>query len=168
MTTRLARWVVVVMVVALGAGHSPGVLFAAHTWLDWLSELPRFDWSPVVEGQTLEPWDMIWVQKDGRVEIEIVRDGGEPWLDEEHDVVTRGGERTGRKRFPGNSYVVVHPSFGQEVRVTRVIGDVWASTERDRIEAFYLQHRSRQAVWGWSSADEIRRWRDMLKEEQLK
>lgn len=154
----------------VGAVHpgTRGAALAAHVSLDWLAELPLFGWGPVVEGRMLEPWDMLWVQRDGRVELEIVREVGPPLRDEAHDVLAPDGSRTKRKRFPGDSYVVIHPRHWLEVRVTKVIGDVWAATERDRVEAFYLAHRSRQAVWGWSGAEDVRRWRDMLREAELR
>jgi hypothetical protein len=163
----VGRWLAAL---ALGAAclACPRALPAAHTWLDWLGQLPLFGWSQVGEGQTLGSWDMLWIQKDGWVEIEIVRPGALASADEDHDVVRPDGTDTHRKRYPGNSYVVVHPDFWLEVRVRRVVGDVWASTERDRVEVFYLQHRSRQAVWGWSSPDDVRRWRDSLREDALR
>jgi hypothetical protein len=169
---RVARRVLggLALAAAVGAVH-PGVpspALAAHVWQDWLAELPLLAWAPVVEGQTLEPWDMLWVQRDGRVELEIVREIGPPLRDEAHDVLAPDGSRTNRKRFPGDSYVVVHPRYWLEVRVTKVIGDVWVATERDRVEAFYLAHRSRQAVWGWTGAEDQSRWREALAEPELR
>lgn len=131
--------------------------------------LPTVGWQAVTEGTVLEPWDMLWVQPGGRVEIEITRDGQVPSRDPETDVRGADGSWTKKKRFRGTFHFIMVPVHYLEAKVNRVIGPVFMATDRERVKAFLALYRSPQGGGGWSSAEEMLEWRKLLREgEDLK
>jgi hypothetical protein len=132
--------------------------------------LPTVGWRPLTENTILGPWDMIWAQPGGRVEIEITRNGpSRPQSNEETDVRTADGGFTKKKRFRGTAYFIMMPEQFREARVSRVIGPVMVATDRERVRAFFCLYHSPQGGGGWANAEEVEQWRRQLREgEELR
>jgi hypothetical protein len=97
--------------------------------------LMALHWTPLAAGDRLDPWDILWVQPGGWVEIEVLGFNG--LINEGHDVIGANGRPTGRKRY-GSSYTwLVHPDFFEAARVVDVVGEVWRTTEPDRVRAHF-------------------------------
>lgn len=129
-------------------------------------ELKEIGWEPLTKGHLLGPWDMIWTQENGRVEIEIIEEGMDPIIDEATDLKARNGNFTRKKRFPANSYFAMYPRFYLGAKVNKIIGDVWVSTNREKVKGFLLKnHTTGAGALGLMDRETDFKWRKMLREE---
>jgi len=131
------------------------------------NELQAIGWEPLKINRLLESWDMIWTQKHGRVEIEIVEFGRELMTSESTDVRDFEGKWTQKKRFPEKSYFIMHPQLHRMAKVNKIIGDVWIATDRSKVRAFFNKYHSDMSIRAGMDPDAQRKWQEMLRKEDL-
>lgn len=134
--------------------------------MDQERDLKGLRWISLNEQRLLAPLDMIWTQADGRVEIEILQ---EKVVLRDPDTAVRGprGELTNKVRLPRNTFFVVDPQFVTAARVTRVIGRVLVSTEKDRVREFLKRHGAQIGFLRGMDAQARAAWRAILQSPDL-
>src|SRR5262249_25964379 len=86
-------------------------------------------------GRHPGPWDMLWVQPESWVEIEIIGRNG--LIVKGKDLVDGNEQPTGTKRFSARTFWILHPSFHDAARVSRLAGTVWRAADPERVKAFF-------------------------------
>jgi hypothetical protein len=149
----------------VGSGKSPGEIEKEETQRD--SDLYAIGWERLTTDRLLGPWDMIWTQKDSRVEIEILKDGPYIFMDGSTDVRDSAGRFTKKKRFPGKSYFIMDPTDYLSARVNKIIGEVWIAKDRGKVREFFKKYRTPAALREAMDAEADRRWQEMLWKQEL-
>jgi hypothetical protein len=124
-------------------------------------------WHALTTNTELQVWDMIRTGNNGRVEIEIVKEGsGRPTGPDPHTgVLDEKGQPTKRKRFPSNSYFVMHPIVIFSARVRKVIGDVWVASDREEVKRLVSDYGTQ--LFLDPNRDEAA-WQKTLRQRELK
>ena len=130
-------------------------------------DLKAIGWEPLGVDRLLGPWDMIWTQKNGRVEIEIRKTGRDLMTDESTDVRDAHGKLTLTKRFPQDSYFIMLPQFYQEARVNKTIGEVWVATDRAKVREFFNKHHSGMSIKAEVDPEAQRKLQEILRKKEL-
>jgi len=129
-------------------------------------DLKAIGWEPLTIERQLGPWDMIWTQENGRVEIEILKEGIDSLVDESTNVKDPKGRLTNKRRFPPNSYFIMHPQFYQHAKANKIIGEVWIATDLEKVKEFNAKYKTFTNL-GPMDRDTDLKWREMLKKEEL-
>jgi hypothetical protein len=129
------------------------------------AELGSMRWRALTAGEELTPWDVIWTQPESRVEVEVTRSGTTQFIHDGTDVKDSLGRPTGKKRFPENSFLVIHPQFYRTVRVNRIIGDVRVAKNQGR--DFANTYDTLQGFLGFKDREAQLKWEKMLKKKEL-
>jgi len=129
-------------------------------------DLKTIGWEPLTIDRQLGPWDMIWTQENGRIEIEILKEGVTAIDDESTVVKDPKGHFTHKNRFPQNSYFIMDPEFYLKAKVNKIIGNVWVATDREKVKEFDAKYRTLVNLGPMDREADLQ-WRETLKKEKL-
>ena len=132
-----------------------------------MAALNRMEWENLRENAPLEGWDMIRTGDNGRVEIEILKEGYifDTGPDLHTGVVDKDGRPTKRKRFPANSYFILRPEMYLSARVTKVVGNAWKAADKELVRDF-VEHYKTHLFLDPNRDDEA--WQRLLREPELR
>jgi hypothetical protein len=128
-----------------------------------LEDLPLLNWRGLRLDDWLGPWDMIWVRRNGRVEIEVVGRTATFW-GEVMCSMPREAQRVASGSARINQFWILSPDFHDSAKVRKIHGDVWAATDGQQVRQFFDRHL---VFSGWSrfgSAAEREAWQAWWKE----
>lgn len=132
-----------------------------------LTDVQSITWDVATPNRELGPWDMLWTDTSGKVEIEILRDGPLPETLEGLEVKGSGSGPTRRIRLPRGTYLVLKPAHVEHAIIRRVIGDVKVAHDRAEVRAFLAKHGQFVGAFGEWSRDETRKWLEGLTRDDL-
>jgi len=131
--------------------------------------LKPIGWVPLVADRILGPWDMLWVRNNGRVEIEIVKEGVVVLRNASTTVKDPDGRWTRKHRLAANSFFIMAPEYFIQARINKIIGDVLVATDADKVKEFYENYAS--PLWlgapTLQGSEWYARWLEMLKKPEL-
>jgi hypothetical protein len=127
-----------------GTRRDAGVMDRERQTAQMHDDLVLIPWLVLSEGDVLSRGEMLWTRAGGRVEVEIA--GSHGLVYHANDVIDREGRPTGRRRFSSDIYWT---NEYEEDRVTRVIGEVWRSADREAVTRFVDAHDS----WAGTARD---------------
>ncbi len=127
-------------------------------------DLVQLGWRTLSMNDRLGPWDMIWTQADGRLEVEF--EGPNNRIGVYNDVLDGQARPTGKVRFRPNEFWVVVPGYFSDARVNKIIGEVWIATDRARVESFFQKYRTHHLWSQFPSPAEKRAWYSELEERR--
>jgi hypothetical protein len=113
-------------------GPSPDQLLREFT-----ADLDAIQWEPLGSSRELKPWNMIRTGPDGKVEIEITKDGPRGFVDARLAVVGSDGQPTRRIRLMPKSYLVMFPEIYDSGLVTAAVGQVLLARQQDQVRDFF-------------------------------
>lgn len=130
-------------------------------------DLEAIEWRPLAQDQQLKPWDMVWTRPNSRIEIEIIKEGSRRYVDEATTVRGPSGNFTNKRRFPGDSYFIMHPESYLEARVRKIIGEARIAVSHERVKAFYNKYRIPLSMREGFDQATRRKWKEGLMKEEL-
>jgi hypothetical protein len=146
--------------------QDPGLVDALRQYV--VAVLGSMEWDPLTPDRALGPWDMIWTREGGRAEIEILQFGPRADPHESTTVLDAWGRETPRRRFRSHTFLVMDPTVYANAQVIRVIGDVVIARHQAQVREFVSKHPGMSAFFGSVSPEETLRWRESLKEAELR
>lgn len=132
-------------------------------------DLKAIGWKRLTPDRVLQPWDMIWTKDNGRIEIEILEKGKEYFADDSTDVRTKEVEYTLRKRFPRETYFIMHPEIFRKARVNKIISEVLIATDKTKVQKFFEKYQSPYKTKAPQDPTARKQWLESLRTgEELK
>lgn len=131
------------------------------------ADLARITWEPLLLSHQLGPWDMLWTASNGKVEIEVVRDGPNPWILDALAVRDARGQLTMKMRIPRQMYFIVKPEHYESVKVRKVIDGVSIAKSREGVKTFFRKHGAFYGSLGEWSREAVLEWLESLKREEF-
>lgn len=132
-----------------------------------MDDLKSIGWERLKAGQFLGPWDMVRTDENSRVEIEIHKEGMSTATSPETDVKGSEQQPLLKKRFPSNSYFIMHPEFYVKAKVNKVIGKAWIARDREQVQKFWEKHHISLNLGPMDRAGYLQ-WLEDLRKPELK
>jgi hypothetical protein len=116
-------------------------------------DLIAVGWKPADINQPLDPWDMVWTQKTGRIEIEILKEAVSI-IEEDGTTNKTQNQSSTLKEIPPNSYFIMYPHFFLSAKLKKITGEAWIASNRNKVREFSEKyHRPRNSYFNYSSPD---------------
>ncbi len=136
---------------------------ADKCWYQRYQNLRSIGWQPVGPDRHLGPWDVVWTQANGRVEIEILEPGEAIYVDESVTVVDPQGQLTNKMRLPPRSFLIIDPHLFRRANINKTLGEVLISRNHEIVKEFSMKYKTHKGLNLWT----VPPWEEILKKQEL-